>query len=950
MRRTALLLSVVALTGLVGPAPLAAQQAKPPAPLPKVLIIGDSISLGYTPLVVRAMKDRAIVRHNPGNAQHTGTGVAKIDAWIGKTDWDVIHFNWGLWDLCYRHPKSKVQGRRDKVNGTVTLKPEQYAANLEKIVTRLKRTGAKLIWAHTTVVPKGEAGRFVGDDVKYNAVAAAIMTKHGIVINDLHTLSKGFGPSLFVAPGNVHFTRAGSTRLAAQVVKAIDTALAAGKAAPQTSGREFYLAPDGDDANPGTKARPFATLARARDAVREAKKAAAGPITVILRGGAYHLSKTVVFSLADSAPAGCTITYAAAPGETPVLTSGVRITGWKKLTAAPAGLPARAADHVWVADVPKGLALFRTLYDGAKRLPRASVGFCPASDPKGKKGYPVVNENYHVLRKLAFPAGVLRAWPNLSDVEVVIRPHNAWVMNILTLESVDEKAGMAMTTLPGTYALNRPVNVRPGQIAAWVQNVLEGLDAPGRWAVNSNEGKLYLWPTGDRPGENIMAPRLTELIRIEGDIDVPGPTDTPVRGLVFKGLTFSQADRGTWTARDAGIQHDWEMVDKADALVRFRGAEDCQIVDCTFTNSGGSAVRLDLHCQRNRIARNHISDIGGAGVLMIGYGPGTKDVNKGNTVVDNHIHDIGKLWWHSHAIVAWQSGSNRIANNYIHHCPRKAVCLSGVRPGFFWEGRKNRRECSRTIRRHEVGDKSKWADILPFLHTRNNVVEHNEIHHVLQMLGDGAAVNVSGAGKGNVIRRNYIHDIENPGCASCIRTDDAQAGTLIEENIVFRARIGGITPKWENHFVNNFLIDVGPGGDAIHTAGKWGPFGTSRIERNILISSGRDRRFWGGFRAEHAGKLSGCTIDRNIYFRPAAASQADTPKEAFLAALRARGHDANSHYGDPMFVAPAKGDFRFRPGSPAVKLGIRPLDLTTVGLTGDFPKRFKPRTAPAPRR
>ena len=711
-------------------------------------------------------------------------------------------------------------------------------------------------------------------------------------------------------------------------------------AGPARGAREFYVAADGDDANPGTKAKPFATLSGARDAVRRAKKAGES-ITVYLRGGEYHLAKRVVFSLADSAPEGSAITYAAFPGEKVVIGSGVAITGWKKLRG-----------NVWVAPIPKGLSkkLFRTLYDGGKRLPRASKGFSPASSPKGKKGYPVVNENYDVLRRLEFPKGALHNWSNLSDVEVVIRPHNAWVLNILALESVDEQTSVAMTTLPGTYALNRCVQVRPGGISAWVENVLEALDSPGEWAVDTRAGKVYLRPTGKTPGDRIMAPRLSELIRVEGEIDMPGPVDKPVSGLVFKGLTFSLADRGAWTKDDAGIQHDWEMVDKPDALVRFRGAEKCRIIDCTFTSSGGSAIRLDLHCQGNRITGNEIAHIGGAGVLLIGYGPGTKDVNKGNTVVDNHIHDIGQIWWHSHAIVAWQSGGNRIANNYIHHCPRKAVCLSGVRPGFFWMGRKGRRECSKTIRRKEVGDSMKWASVIPFLHTRNNVVEHNEIHHVLEKLGDGAAINISGAGNGNVIRRNYIHDIENPRCASCIRTDDAQKGTIVEENIVFRAKIGGVTPKWENHFVNNFLIDAGPGGDCIHTSGKWGPFGKSRIERNIMVNTGGNGRFWGGFRAEHVARLSGCSVDRNIYFHTEAKAPVDIGNEKFLVALKKSGHDFHSHYGAPLFVDYKNADFRFRKESPAISMGIVPLDLKSVGLTKDFPKRFKARDTDRPGR
>ena len=85
---------------------------------PNVLIIGDSISWGYTPAVVQMMQQEANVRHNAGNAQHTAAGLRKLDVWLGDTKWDVIHFNWGLWDLCYRHPESTEQGKRDKVRGT----------------------------------------------------------------------------------------------------------------------------------------------------------------------------------------------------------------------------------------------------------------------------------------------------------------------------------------------------------------------------------------------------------------------------------------------------------------------------------------------------------------------------------------------------------------------------------------------------------------------------------------------------------------------------------------------------------------------------------------------------------------------------------------------------------------------------------------------------------------
>jgi lysophospholipase L1-like esterase len=92
-------------------------------------------------------------------------------------------------------------------------------------VGKLKATGATLVWASTTMVPEGEAGRFVGDDVKYNGIASEVMKQHGIEINDLHATTKQFQPAMFVKPGDVHFTPAASQLLAAQVAKRIENLL-----------------------------------------------------------------------------------------------------------------------------------------------------------------------------------------------------------------------------------------------------------------------------------------------------------------------------------------------------------------------------------------------------------------------------------------------------------------------------------------------------------------------------------------------------------------------------------------------------------------------------------------------------------------------------------------------------------------------------------------------------
>ncbi len=218
---------IIALVSLQVPIVNAQQPENQDAKLPRVLLIGDSISIGYTKPVIELLKTKAAVQRVKGNAGHTGMGLAGLPKWLdakhGK--WDVIHFNWGLWDLCYRNPESKTQGRRDKVNGKLTHTPEQYRKNLEKIVAILKETGAKLIWASTTPVPEGEAGRKVGDDVVYNHVATEVMKKHGIPVNDLHAVMVPHMKTLTTAPGNVHFKPDGSTILAKQVAAEIEKAL-----------------------------------------------------------------------------------------------------------------------------------------------------------------------------------------------------------------------------------------------------------------------------------------------------------------------------------------------------------------------------------------------------------------------------------------------------------------------------------------------------------------------------------------------------------------------------------------------------------------------------------------------------------------------------------------------------------------------------------------------------
>ena len=196
-------------------------EAKTGDTMPKVLLIGDSIMSGYFQQTQQLLEGEARVLRHPGNAGDTRNALDKLNDWLGDTQWDVIHFNWGLHDLCYRHPEATVYGKRDKVRGSLSVPLDEYAKNLEALVQRLKQTKAKLVFATTTCIPEGEAGRFVGDDVKYNQAALEVMQRHDIAVNDLHAVSSGFGPEMYVAAGDVHHAKAGNMLLARQVAEAI---------------------------------------------------------------------------------------------------------------------------------------------------------------------------------------------------------------------------------------------------------------------------------------------------------------------------------------------------------------------------------------------------------------------------------------------------------------------------------------------------------------------------------------------------------------------------------------------------------------------------------------------------------------------------------------------------------------------------------------------------------
>jgi len=704
-----------------------------------------------------------------------------------------------------------------------------------------------------------------------------------------------------------------------------------------TKQKVYFVSPRGNDSNAGTKKAPFATLAKAVKALSiDCHDGYSGDIAVYFREGIYSFDKPVTIEPDDvSHDSSSNILFSAYKNENPVFSAGKKIENWEKVDDLPGDFVDAAKGKLWVAsinDCQDGEFQFHVLFDGENHLPRArSKGYLPTS--KREDGS-VIGK-----RELHYPEGSIKNWDNLRDVEIYIRPSTFWLINILPLASVDEEKNIAYTAVDATYPMI-PMHWVFDDIPEtfWVENVPEVLDEPGEWILNSKTGKLYLWPKGEEPGENIYFPLIQELIHIKGN----DQTGEIIRNITFKGITFCHGERDTWETDDIGLQHDWEMYDESNAMLRFQNVENCCVDNCVFKTSGGTGIRFDFHAIANKVINNKIYNLGATGILFSGYGPGGNDVNKRNEIINNEIFNCGIQYWHSPAIFITQSGENRIAHNLIYDLPYDGIVLSGVRPDFF-KKKLPGREITGTIQFDKIGILKNWHEMIPYLYARNNIVEYNEIHDVMEILSDGNGIYMSATGPGNIIRRNYLHDILHYGTFGVIRGDDFTFDATIAENIIHRFCNTGIVIKHPNTVTNNYVIEH------YDCNTPWGrymdknrylqisPFGNMHgtvFKRNIYYHPGKKTAFYNlynGFlrlEVEREPELTDCVIDSNIYFSAADVSFC----ESYLKDLQDKGLAQHGFAGDPLFESMEDGQYRLRDDSPAFKLGIKQIDVQKIGL------------------
>jgi len=356
-------------------------------------------------------------------------------------------------------------------------------------------------------------------------------------------------------------------------------------------------------------------------------------------------------------------------------------------------------------------------------------------------------------------------------------------------------------------------------------------------------------------------------------------------------------------------------------------------------------LRADLHAQNVRVQGNVFRGLGGGGILLCGYGPGTKDLNKNNVIHGNLVEDCAQLIRHMPGIHVWQSGGNKVTRNLVRDVPYSGIIVSGVGKQFFEGTEGGDRELRRTIRWGEVprGAAFTRAFIQPFLHSRNNLLEGNEITKVLTELGDGNGIYIRFASEtGNVIRGNYIHHIDQVRAAGGIRCDGGQHGVTVEGNLIYRVPMTGISINGRNALRNNFLVDVFNAGNAPPEARPyvreylllWNKtVGGSDISHNIFFDSGNGSpNFYYATFARWLAEpdpptLEDLALSNNLYW----VKGNPTWAKKFVEDLHQRDLDPGSRAIDPGMTTGDDGRIAFN-AAVLAPMGIKPFDWDAVGL------------------
>jgi hypothetical protein len=597
----------------------------------------------------------------------------------------------------------------------------------------------------------------------------------------------------------------------------------------------FYVAPTGNDANPGTEAAPFKTITKAQKAVREINGTMTGDIVVYLREGTYQLNSTVNYDERDGGKDGHYVRYKAYKGKMPLITGGMPVTGWTIHDET---------NNIWKAEGVEGR--FRQLYVNGKKAVRACFPNAIASDEKGAGTF---DHDFVRLSKVdstgrAFDvsAEYIKNIKNIEDVEIHLMI--AWAESILRLEKAEVNGGTAKLIpkdpertklfhraypMLGTAFMSDP----PKQQVFYLENSYDLIDAPGEWYLDEKNQTLYYKPrSGENMGSaNVVAPRLNTMFSVLGK-----DTKNKVGYMSFEGLTFAHSnftrpsEEGFLDLQAANFNVDvlpdpgrgnWEKLNsnkyllwRPDAGFRVENAHHFLVKNCTFTQMAATGLDFVSGTNDDVIEGNVFYEIGAAGIMLgkfyqdstteihIAYNPSDKEeISTRDTIRNNLVTNVTNEHQGAVGIGAGYPRYVVIENNEISY-----TYYSGISLGFGW-----------------TKDQTAMT---------NNHVNKNNIHHISRLLCDsGPIYTLSNQGTGSEIKENYLHDYSASKWSDYwvlpIYLDEGSSGFTVENNSyrnapsgVGRNQAGQFTERNNGGYIESVAAAAGLQGEFKNLADK----------------------------------------------------------------------------------------------------------------------------------
>ncbi|NLH17550.1 MAG: right-handed parallel beta-helix repeat-containing protein [Phycisphaerae bacterium] len=522
----------------------------------------------------------------------------------------------------------------------------------------------------------------------------------------------------------------------------------------------FFVDPTGNDANPGTKEKPLATIEGIQKAVAgEVKAGLKSDIRVVFAPGRYELTGPWVIGPDQSGTDKFSITYTSAesPDQSPapvVISGGRKITGWTKGDGDlwSAKLPAAASGAWW----------FRQLTLDGVRLTRARH---PNTD--GMLELTEVTDEFHTLTvKGNIPNTVAKA----EQAELVVLQN--WSLSRGRIDKID---GRTITTATPMAWLGHDACAARAGMACFLEHSRSFLDVPWEWFLDHDGQTVYaIILRGENPNDhNFIAPALQTLVQVRGE------SSKPVRNVRFFGIAFENAGWDIPSFGYRGIQAGYHGI-KSDgpafcqpAAIELAYASDCRIEWCSVAHTDAGGIALGAGCRNNAIVGCVISDIGGNGVhighrdkALLGEQaldadwPNPEQVPVGNSVTNCVLTDCGQVSYGAVGIFSAFTRDTRIAHNLVHRMP-----YTGVSVGFRWDPTPTSQ--------------------------KSNIVEYNHIYDVMRRLADGGCIYTLGRQPGTVLRGNLLHDAHRTPTAfggapnNGIFFDEGTTELLVENNIIF---------------------------------------------------------------------------------------------------------------------------------------------------------------------